>query len=331
MKQSTPKHAYAKLLLSGAVLTIVLFSALLFGGATLSPSEALGGLFGIGTDTEIIIMQSIRLPRVLGACLAGIGLSVSGVLLQSVTDNALASPNVIGVNAGAGFAVILLLATLPALSPLLPLAALLGAFFATLIIVGIAGHIDSSRATVILAGIALTALLNAAISLISLIDTDVLASYSYFSIGGLSGVALEDLFLPATLIFLSLAVSLLLSRHIEVLKLGDTVAASLGVRVKLLRTLALLCASASAAAAVSFAGLLGFVGLIVPHVARRLVGTYTFHVLLCSALGGGTLVLLADLIGRTVLSPTEIPVGIIMALVGAPFFLYLLLRRDRHA
>ncbi|MBQ8309510.1 MAG: iron ABC transporter permease [Clostridia bacterium] len=331
MKPSNRKAVYPILAISGGALILTMLLSLLLGGASLSPAEALGGLFGVGNGTASVIMQGIRLPRALGAILAGVGLSVAGVLLQSVTDNALASPNVIGVNSGAGFFVILLLAFFPAASPLLPLAAFVGAFLTTLVIIGTAGRFGASRATVILAGIALTSILNAAISLISLIDTDVLSAYSYFSVGGLSGLSFDRLPLPAILIVLSFVGALTLSRQLEALRLGDTVACALGIRVRPLRTVALICASASAAAAVSFAGLLGFVGLIVPHVARKLVGGYTRHVLIASATLGGTLVLLADLLGRTLLSPTEIPVGIIMALVGAPFFLFLLIRGNRHA
>ena len=125
----------------------------------------------------------------------------------------------------------------------------------------------------------------------------------------------------------SLLVSLVLSRHIRLLSLGDKMAASLGVKVKAVRFIALLLASASAAAAVSFAGLLGFVGLVVPHIARRIVGTRTSVLLISSSLIGGALVILADLLGRVLLAPTEIPVGIIMALIGAPFFFLLLLKR----
>jgi iron complex transport system permease protein len=185
--------------------------------------------------------------------------------------------------------------------------------------------------SLVLSGVALTAILNAAISLITLLDTDVISPYNYFSIGGLSGVYLDELPLPAALILLALVGAMLLSRGLEVLRLGDETAASLGVRVRTLRTLALLLGSASAAAAVSFAGLLGFVGLIVPHTARAIVGTRICRALPATALLGASLVLLSDLVGRTLLAPSEIPVGILMALIGAPFFLFLLLGRKRHA
>lgn len=329
-KSYTIPYPLTLLLLLFAFLIAALLS-ILFGGASLTPAEVAKGLFGTQDGTLTAIVRGVRLPRVLAGILAGIGLSVSGLLLQSVTDNALASPNVIGVNAGAGLSVILILACFPSLLPIVPIAAFLGAFLATLLILALAGRLGGSGVTVILSGIALTAVLNAAISFITLLDTDVVSAYNYFSIGGLSGVYLDRLPLPAILILLSFAGAMLLSRDLEVLRLGDEAAQALGVRVRPLRMLALICASASAAAAVSFAGLLGFVGLIVPHTARALVGANIRRALPATALLGGTLVLLSDLAGRTLLSPTEIPVGILMALIGAPFFLFLLIRRRHRA
>lgn len=317
-------------LLGLGTLLIVLLS-LLIGGTTLTPLDAVRALFGHGDRTSVIIMQQIRLPRTLAGLLSGIGLSVSGVLLQTVTDNSLASPNLIGVNSGAGFAAILLLAWFPSSLHLLPFAAFVGAFATTVLIVCTAGRIGFSKTTVILAGVAMTSVLNAAISLISTLNPDVLTSYNDFSVGGLSGISMERLGIPAILITLALCAALLLARPLETLRLGDETASALGIRVRLLRLIALLCASASAAAVVCFAGLLGFVGLIVPHLARRLVGERMTALLPASALAGGSLVVLADTLGRTLFSPGELPVGILLSLIGAPFFLFLLFRRSRYA
>lgn len=185
----------------------------------------------------------------------------------------------------------------------LPLAAFLGAFLTTLAIMAIANRVDSSKATVILAGIAVQAVLSAGISFFSLLDTDVLVSYNYFSVGGLSNSSIDLLWLPGTIIFLGLAVSLAFSGKIQLLCLGDSMALSLGVKVKQVRMLCLVCASASAAAVVSFAGLLGFVGLMVPHISRKLAGTQTAPLLAVSAAVGSILVLTADLVGRTAFAP----------------------------
>lgn len=317
------------------VMALLLLCAMglgcLLGSNPLSPSELWRGLLRReGADAASIVLYYLRIPRVAAAAAAGVGLSVSGVLLQSVTGNALASPNIIGVNSGAGFFCILALSFFPALSPLLPFWAFLGALGATMLIVTIAQRVSASHSAVLLAGVACTSILNAGISLLSLMDSDVLTAYNAFSVGGLAGVSLAQLAFPAGIIALCLAVSLLLSRRIQLLCLGDALAASLGVRVGLLRTVCLVCASASAAAVVSFAGLLGFVGLVVPHIARKLVGQATGPLLVTSAFSGAILVLLADLLGRILLAPTEIPVGVVMALIGAPFFFILLLKRRNN-
>ena len=314
-----------------AVVLAALLLALLLGSVPLSVRELISGLTG-SEEYTAVIARYVRLPRVAAAALAGVGLAVSGALLQGVTDNGLASPNIIGVNAGAGLAVILMLSYCPDGGRLLPLAAFGGAFAATILVVVTAGRVGMSKTTVVLAGMALTTVLNAGISFVSLLDADVASVYRYFSIGTLAGVQLTQLLIPAAMIFLSLTLSLVLARSVDALCLGDAAATALGIPVKKLRMLCLLCASASAAAVVSFAGLLGFVGLIVPHIARRLVGGGMGRLLPASALAGAALVLLADMLGRTLFAPTELPVGILMALIGAPFFLFLLLRKgERHA
>lgn len=154
-----------------------------------------------------------------------------------------------------------------------------------------------------------------------------LVSYNYFSVGGFSSMDMHKLMLPALIIGCCLLVSLAFSGQIDLLCLGDSMAVSLGVRVKRLRLLCMVCASASAAAVVSFAGLLGFVGLVVPHIARRLAGNNTRWLLITSAFAGSILVLLADWLGRMLFAPSELPVGVMMALVGAPFFFVLLMKR----
>lgn len=313
------------------LLIISLAFSLLVGSSFIAPHKAFVGLFDESASSHII-MRYIRLPRTLAALLSGLGLSVSGVILQSITNNKLASPSIIGVNSGAGFAVILFMCFFPKMITALPFAAFLGAVVAALIILLVSEREPSGRkSSVILSGMAINAILGALISFISLINTDVLASYNYFSIGGLSGVSTNELIIPSVLIFLSFCVSMLLSRRIFLLCLGDTVASSLGVNIRRLRAVCIICACACAASVVSFAGLLGFIGLIVPNIARRLFGQNTTLLIASSAIIGAIIVLVADTLGRILLSPTEIPVGIIMALIGAPFFLILILRREKNA
>lgn len=319
---------YRKLIVSSFLVLLLSSAAALCFGSTRLDLWAV--LTGTGEDAQSIILWQLRLPRLLAGLLAGVGLSAAGVLLQSVTANALASPNIIGINSGAGFAVISLLTFAPTAGQWTPLAAFCGAFAAAMVILLAAGRLSGSKLTVLLVGIAITTLLNAAISFLSLLDEGVLAQYNHFTVGSLKAVRLRELGLPAILIGVSFASALLLAPKLNVLCLGDEAAAALGVRVKAVRLAAMACAAMSAAAVVSFAGLLGFVGLIIPHIARRLVGENPKRMLLSGGLLGGILVVLADLLGRVLLAPSEVPVGIFMSAIGAPYFLVLLLRRNRY-
>ena len=298
----------------------------------MSASEFFSALFRKDGGAASVIIYSIRLPRLLAGIVSGVGLALSGVLLQAVTGNPLASPNVIGVNAGAGFGVVLSLAIIPSAVGmlsylLLPAFAFVFALLTTLLVLVISNAAGGTRSSVVLSGVAITALLNAFISAVNLADTDVLASYNAFSIGGFSGVVYLDLLIPSIIVALCLVAAFILSYGIELLCLGRSVATTLGVRVDLVRTLAIILAAASAAASVSFAGLLGFVGLIVPHISRALVGHRMKLLLPTSALVGASVTVLADHVGRLIISPSELPVGIMMAIVGAPFFIFLLWRK----
>lgn len=314
--------------LGGIALFALCLLSLRVGGGGLSASEFYGGLFGReGYETASVILYHLRLPRLLGGLLAGVGLSLGGILLQSITGNPMASPSLVGVNAGAGFGVILTLTFLPYHLYTLPIAAFVGAFLTTLLIVGLSARLGMGRTALVLIGLAIGAILSAGISLLSLLDTDVLASYQAFSVGSLAAVMTESLVLPALLILVSITVSLVIAPSMDLLAFGGSMAGHLGVRVKALRLFAMILASLSAAAAVSFAGLLGFVGLMAPHISSRFVGSKLRVRIPASVLCGAVLVVAADLCGRLLFSPGEIPVGVLMSLLGAPFFLVLLLRK----
>ena len=308
------------------LLMLTMAAGLCFGSAPLSLSE-----LASGAGTARVILLGVRLPRVLAGLLAGVGLSAAGVLLQTVTANDLASPNIIGINSGAGLAVILLLTFAPKAGGWLPVGAFCGAFGAALVILAAGSRLGSSRSGILLIGIAITTLFNAAISFLSLLDEGILAQYNHFTVGSLRGLHMQELLVPGIIIFFGFCGALALSGRLSVLSLGDAAASALGVRVKALRLAALGCAAACAAAVVSFAGLLGFVGLVVPHIAKNLVGIKPSRLLPAAALTGAILVILADLLGRTLFAPSELPVGILMSLIGAPYFLYLLIRRKHHA
>lgn len=314
------------------ILLLVLVLSLVFGSAGFTFTELFGGITKQdGYETVSFILYYLRLPRTLAALIAGVGLSVSGTLLQNTMGNPLVSPNTIGVNAGAGLTVVVFLTFLPRATWALPLVAFVGAFGTSLLILAVSRKAVTAytggKGTVVLAGIAVTTLFQAIISFLSTLDTDVLSLYTAFSIGSLQGVTMEQILLPGILVACCLIISQLLSGRIAVLSLGDSMASSLGVSVRRMRTICLLLASLSAASVVSYAGLLGFVGLVTPHMSRKLLGSDIRTQLTGSALLGGILVVLSDLLGRVLFAPSEIAVGILMALVGAPFFFHLLLHK----
>ena len=310
------------------VLTVVIAVASLFSGSVrIDLAEAIFS----PESTDGIILFSIRLPRMAAAFLAGAGLSVAGLLIQNATGNALASPNIIGMNSGAGFAVLLFLSFFPELFSVLPAVAFLGGIVATFLVFLISAltvRIGSSG-SLILAGIAINALFNAFISVLSSLDPEVLSTYSAFSIGGFSSVRSSQLFVPALIMVLSTAVSFLMSGRMEVIKLGDEIACSMGYRPLRIKVALVAVAALAASSAVSFAGLLGFVGLVTPHIARFISGGCSRKTLILTVLIGPFLVMSSDLLARTVIMPGELPAGIFMAVLGVPFFVLLLIRRTR--
>ena len=315
----------------GIVLVVLCLLSIRFGSAKMTSGEFLLSLSDFRMKTpQGIILYSIRLPRMLGAVVAGMGLGMSGAILQTVTGNRMASPNLAGVNSGAGFGVIVCLSLFPNLFVFVPVFAFAGAFISTLVIAAISKKIGMTKGTLILVGLAFSSILSAGISLISLIDTDALVSYNFFSIGSLSGVKMQELIFPAFMVAVCLVASLIISRRIDILSLGDVTAHSLGISVSGTRITALIIASACASSVVSFAGLLGFAGLMAPHIARRFVSHGTRMLVPASALTGACIVSFADILGRVLFAPSEIPVGILMALTGAPFFLWILVMKGER-
>ncbi len=305
-----------------------LFAALLFGSVPIEFGSALTALFrGDVRQADARILLYVRLPRVLGAVLAGSALAVSGAVIQGVLRNPMAGPNVIGVNAGAGLTASLLLAVFPAYIRWLPWAAFVGALGACLLIYGLARITGAGRVTITLAGVTISSILSAGINSIKILLPDSVYNTGEFLVGGLSGTGLEQLDPAWIMILAGLALALLLHRQLDVLGLGGDVAAGLGMKVERTRLICLVLAAVLAGAAVSFAGLLGFVGLLVPHAGRALVGNSHRLLLPFCILGGSVLVLLCDLAARVLFAPYQLPVGILLSLAGGPFFLYLLLQK----
>ncbi|MDE7334637.1 MAG: iron ABC transporter permease [Lachnospiraceae bacterium] len=313
-----------------SLFILLLFSSclgLFLGSVFLSPGEVIRALFSGNRDMAYTLVTTVRIPRVAGGLFAGMGLACAGVILQGVMNNSLASPNTIGVNSGSGFAVMLAMMLFPSLPRLVPAFAFSGALLTTLFIFLLAYLADSSRTTIILAGITVSSFFNAGINTIKLLDSELSINLTSFMAGSLSGLTVNKLVLPCLGILTAFVLSLFLAGSLNVLGLGEDIARSLGMRVALVRFILLALASLMAGCVVSYAGLLSFVGLIVPHICRQLFGNDARFLLPCCGLLGGSFVLLGDLLGRTLFSPYELPAGILLAFVGGPFFLYLLLKK----
>ena len=297
-------------------------AVLLAAVVLLLAATALGFMLG----SSSVSLANVRLPRVLAALLAGAALAASGAIIQAALDNPLASPNVIGVNSGAGLFVLLAAALVPGALWLAPLAAFAGALVTALIIFGLSLGGGLSRLTVVLAGIAITTVFGAGMNTILIVDPDAYIGSANFLVGGLSGVLMADLGWPALYIAAGLAAAAVGAARLNILALGDETAHGLGLNVRAARMALLAVAAVLAGAAVSFAGLLGFVGLVVPHAVRFFVGHDNRGVLPVSAVVGAAFVVGCDLLARVMFAPYELPVGILMAFIGGPFFIYLILK-----
>ena len=321
--------------LSKRTIIIILFAALAFAGFIFSIvagsvdiplAEIWQSINGTHGGVHEKIIMNIRLPRTVVAVLVGINLSLSGAILQAVMKNPLADPHIIGISSGAGLAGIEILLMLPDEYWLVTPVAFLGAMAAAVCIYILAWKNGIRPVRIILAGVAVSAFLGAGISALMIFYSDRVHSALMWMVGGLSARSWPhvEMMWPYTLLGVILA--LIGARSINILQLGDDIAKGLGLRVELTRILLTAVAALLAASAVSVVGLLGFVGLIVPHAARLMVGTDYRFLLPASAILGAAVVTISDTIARVAFSPVELPVGILMAVFGAPFFLFLLRR-----
>ena len=299
-------------------------------GLTLSDIwEAL--IAGPGTSAAQRILWYARLPRILACILAGAGLAVSGAVIQKVLSNNLASPGIIGVNAGAGLAVSVCCALGAFSAWAIAGASFAGAMLATFLVVTVGRRSHASRTTVVLGGVAVTACLNAVTeTIITMVPDAALASID-FRVGGFSSVNQGRLLPAGILIIIGIIVVCTLTNELDVLSLGDDTAHALGLSVSALRNGMLTLAALLAGASVSFAGILGFVGLIVPHISRRIIGNDSGKLMPFCAIAGAGFVSLCDLIARMLFAPFELSTGIILSFLGGPFFIWLLRRKKGGA
>lgn len=309
-----------------AVIAAVL--SICLGAVSLTPAQLWRALLSGADNTAAArILWYSRLPRTAASLLAGAGLAVSGTVIQKVLANHLASPGIIGVNAGAGLAVAACCAFGTYAAWAVAGAAFAGAMAATFLVVIVARKSSASRTTVVLGGVAVTACLNAVTETIITMVPDAALANVDFRVGGFSSVNQTRLLPAAVLILAGIAVICTLTNELDVLSLGDDTAHSLGIRVSRMRNGMLTLAALLAGASVSFAGILGFVGLIVPHIARRIIGNDSGSLIPFCALLGGGFVTVCDLASRLIFAPYELPTGILMSFLGGPFFIWLLLKR----
>ncbi|CAG7650951.1 putative siderophore transport system permease protein YfhA [Paenibacillus solanacearum] len=300
------------------------------GEMYISPLDVVRSALGIGSEDHAMVIQKLRLPRIVLALLVGASLAASGAILQGMIRNPMASPDIVGVTGGASVAAVAFLTYMAGTVSirLLPIAAMIGAAVVSITLYLLAWKKGVTPIRLILVGIGMSSLMSAATTMMIVFSPKNDANQAYLWLtGSVYAANWENVMtvLPWTVVLLPIA--FLMSRHVNIGQLGDDVAASSGSRVELNRLLLLLLSVALAGAAVSVAGGIGFVGLIAPHMARKLVGSSFDSVLPVSAILGGLIVMLADLVGRTFFLPLDVPVGVFTAGVGAPFFIYLLYTR----
>lgn len=316
-----------------SILILFLFLALLGsflsltkGSSVITMEQIVEILLHPGSDPQSQIIWNIRMPRTIVGALVGINLSLSGAILQAIMRNPLADPHIIGISSGAGLAGVVIMILFPALEYLITPVAFVGAMLAAVCIYILAWKNGIKPVRIILAGVAVSAFLSAGISGLMIFYSDRVHGALMWMVGGLAARSWPhvNIILPYATIGLVLALGS--AAYLNILQLGDEMARGLGINVEVTRIVMTAIAALLAASAVSVVGLLGFVGLVVPHAARLLIGSDYRFLLPAAALLGIAIVTFSDTFARVIFAPIELPVGIIMAFLGAPFFLFLLRR-----
>ncbi|QFG27409.1 iron ABC transporter permease [Actinomadura sp. WMMB 499] len=318
------------MLLAAVGLVAACTLSLMVGNYPVSPAEALAGLTGTVDGEADRIVRTVRVPRTLTGVLAGIALGIAGAVMQGLTRNPLAGPGILGVNAGASLAVVVAMAALgvTALSGYLWFAFAGAAVSAVFVFfLGSLGGGGATPVKLALAGAAFTAMAGSVTTGITLLDSATLEQYRYWVIGSLTRADTADLLHAAPFLATGVGLAAAVSRGLNMVALGEDMARSLGTRLAATRTLAALSIMLLAGAATAIAGPVAFVGLAVPHIARALTGPDYRWILPWCVLLAPAVLLVADVLGRVLVRPEQVQVGIVTGLVGAPFFLYLVRNR----
>lgn len=305
-------------------LLFISILSLRFGSVRFSTDEIINALSSTDTSIARNVIVNIRIPRTLLAIIIGANLAVSGALLQAVMRNPLADPGLTGVSTGAGLAAVTIMLVFPSLAQLVPFAAFAGGTLASIMVFALAWKRGIDPIRVILAGVAVNAILGGGISLLSILYSDRIQGALTWLNGSISGKSWNHVQILTPYSILGLTLALFCINTANILQLGEDAAKNLGTKVHISRLLLSVTAAFLAGISVSTVGLIGFIGLIIPHISRLLVGSDYRFMLPLSAVMGASLLLFADTLARTIFSPVELPVGIMMAIFGGPFFLYLL-------
>jgi iron complex transport system permease protein len=320
-----------KLLLIGAALAALIIVAIIsirIGTVPFSVNEIIEVIFQkTGSDHGII--TNIRIPRIFTGIFVGMNLAVAGVLLQGIFRNPMASPNIIGVNAGAGVAAVSIMALFPEWIQAIPVAAFVGALVTAVFVFLIAGRSKTGSSTIhiVLAGVAISNLLKAITSGIMALNSDTLdVTYSWLlgSLSGRSWTAVETI-LPYSI--LGIAAAIYISPKLNLFSLGEEIATSVGLKIRFYRMIIIILSAILAGSGIATAGTIGFIGLIAPHISRMIIGTDHKYLVPLAVLAGAILLVVSDTFARSVFQPVELAVGVVTAVLGGPFFLILLRRK----
>ena len=318
-----------------SIMVLAIFCGLNYGGVKIPITDWFSEDF---SELKREIILNVRGPRVLLAAIIGAALGQAGAALQGLFRNPLAEPGLIGVSAGAALGAVLSIVVLPNLLNQLgggiymtPFAAILGSFTVIYILYLLTGGFKRDGITyILLIGIALNAFATVGIGIMTFISTDSQLRGLTFWLMGSFGGATSEMVIPFTsIIFISLFILISIARKIDILQLGEIEALRLGVDVKRLKIVIIFSCALMVGLSVSLAGIVGFVGLVVPHIVRLLGGVNHKYLLMGSAILGSGLTILSDLLARTMIQPAELPVGLVTSALGAPFFLWLILRVKR--
>lgn len=324
------------LLVSFIFLIFLIIISLAFGTMYIEPTEVIKVLLNRSSkETYMIIINQIRLPRILLGLMVGSGLATAGVIFQGIIRNPMVDPYVVGVSSGAGTGVTLgIVLSIDLIFfgiNTLPLLAFLGGITTVFIVYNLARVGKKLPVlTFLLAGVAMGFLLNAVMSFLMVMGTDSLHKVIYWLMGSLASAGWQDIFMILPYFLLSIIPILYYIKDLNIILLGEDSARSLGVNVERVKIVLITAATFLTAIVVSVSGIIGFVGLIIPHVCRMLIGPDHRKLLPLSALVGAAFLLMSDNIARTLLAPLEIPVGIITAIFGAPYFIYLLKKKKNE-